>query len=263
MPKLELGLLILLAVTSFFSFRRDKRKYEDFSDAKTTEERQRFYKSWTFEPFLQFGLFSLIVLFVLGKFSFLSELPEYFRAYHASIQSAGEDDSMHSFLSGFIKALKFMVIPFFLVITPIMTIFGSYYFHKKAEKGEDIIDKTPKHLLQLIPKNFKERVWGFWLSLNAGFSEELFFRVLLPYLFYAVSGSAIAAIILSTLWFGVAHYYQGIKGILATTIAGFILFFVYLLSGSLWLVILVHAVIDLNSLTLAPWMQEFWQRKRA
>ncbi len=68
---------------------------------------------------------------------------------------------------------------------------------------------------------------------NAGVTEELYFRLLAPVLIFAVTGSAFWAILASTLWFGLAHYYQGWIGIAATTCIGALFAAVYLYVGHL------------------------------
>jgi hypothetical protein len=85
--------------------------------------------------------------------------------------------------------------------------------------------------------------------LEAAFLEELFFRGYLFNRFTDVIGTRrsaiIAALLLTSLIFGSAHYYQGITGILDTFMAGFLLGVLYLIAGrNLWLPILTHGVIN-------------------
>ncbi|WP_169818043.1 CPBP family intramembrane glutamic endopeptidase [Caryophanon latum] len=56
-------------------------------------------------------------------------------------------------------------------------------------------------------------------------------------------------------YIGLAHYYQGWKGILATGIAGYALFNIYIASGSLLLPIILHFIIDAK-LVLMPSIQK-------
>jgi len=67
-----------------------------------------------------------------------------------------------------------------------------------------------------------------------------------------VGGSAIFAFIAAGLIFGLVHFYQGWVGILATTAAGFVFAALYLATGALWVVIVLHALMNLNSLWLRP-----------
>ena len=57
---------------------------------------------------------------------------------------------------------------------------------------------------------------------------------------------------LAVLIFGLGHIYQGVWGIVMTTIVGAVLGFVYLYSGNIWLAVAIHAGIDLWSLVVMP-----------
>jgi hypothetical protein len=60
------------------------------------------------------------------------------------------------------------------------------------------------------------------------------------------------AIILSSIFFGIAHMYQGWKGVLATGFVGLLLAWFYYMTGSLLLPIIIHALIDLRAMFLFP-----------
>jgi membrane protease YdiL (CAAX protease family) len=48
------------------------------------------------------------------------------------------------------------------------------------------------------------------------------------------------------------HIYQRVWGVLGAIILGLIFSLVYLLTGSIWVVVVAHALIDLRSLVLLP-----------
>jgi len=48
------------------------------------------------------------------------------------------------------------------------------------------------------------------------------------------------------------HVYQKFWGVLGATILGLVFSLVYLLTGSIWVVIVAHALVDLRSLILLP-----------
>ncbi|TMJ12009.1 MAG: CPBP family intramembrane metalloprotease [Alphaproteobacteria bacterium] len=104
----------------------------------------------------------------------------------------------------------------------------------------------------LLPRNRQEAAIALILSLNAGFSEELFFRLALPLILFQITGSLLAAFALAAIAFGLAHAYQGWKGIAGTMIVGAFITLVYLSSGSLLRVILLHAAIDVVALVVRP-----------
>ena len=104
----------------------------------------------------------------------------------------------------------------------------------------------------LMPRNWAETGHAALLALNAGFSEELFFRLLLPLLLTLVIGSAAIAFALAATIFGFIHIYQGWIGVVATTILGLVLTGLYLGAESLWLPIVAHVAIDLMNLVVRP-----------
>lgn len=104
----------------------------------------------------------------------------------------------------------------------------------------------------VLPGRRAELGWGVVLSLVAGVTEELFFRLLLPLLIVMLSGSAVVGFAVAIALFGYAHRYQGLGGVAGTLLAGVLLTLVYLLSGRLWAAMLVHVAIDLNGLVVRP-----------
>jgi len=162
-----------------------------------------------------------------------------------------------------VKGFLWSVVPIFIIGTVLVTFYSTYMDFKKQQATSDHHKDSSdsRDLNHLLPLNFKERIYTFFLSLNAGFSEELFFRLLAPVLIFSVTGSALIAIFGSTLWFGMAHYYQGLAGIFATFMAGLVLFLIYLITQSIWIAILAHAVIDICPLVIAPWYKEWLKRR--
>jgi membrane protease YdiL (CAAX protease family) len=66
------------------------------------------------------------------------------------------------------------------------------------------------------------------------------------------------AFVFSTLLFGIAHVYQGWVGIIQTAITGIILGLLFLATGSLLLVIVVHALVDLQVVLM---LRPGWESK--
>lgn len=90
-----------------------------------------------------------------------------------------------------------------------------------------------------------EHEWGWWvgLSLTAGICEEITFRGFLMAYFGAQAGT-VAAILGSSLVFGLGHLYQGAGGMARTAGTGLIVAGLYVLTGSLWASMLLHFFID-------------------
>lgn len=115
----------------------------------------------------------------------------------------------------------------------------------------------------LIPRTAAERVWAALISINAGISEELFFRLALPLLFLTVTGNVWWAFGAALATFSLVHIYQGVLGLLVTFALGLALALVYLGTGQLWIAMALHALIDLRVLVLGPWLRDRQARAAA
>lgn len=114
------------------------------------------------------------------------------------------------------------------------------------------MNPSPRIDEALVPRNRQEAILALLLSVNAGFGEELFFRLALPLLLVQATGSLIVALAVSTICFGLAHAHYGWKGIMATMGIGALLLLYYLHHGSLLRVMIVHAGIDVLALLVRP-----------
>lgn len=105
-------------------------------------------------------------------------------------------------------------------------------------------------LRALLPHTPREMATFGMVSFTAGVCEELLFRgFLLWYLLQLIP--SVPAYLVGALLFGMAHAYQGVRGIVQTAAVGLGLVVLYLLSGSLWIPMVVHAFVDWNSGRLA------------
>lgn len=104
----------------------------------------------------------------------------------------------------------------------------------------------------LVPASGWERLWYAASAITAGICEEVLFRgfllCFLPVLVPALPGWA--TIGLAAVIFGVAHMYQGWKGVLQTGLLGLALALLYRYTGTLYGVMILHAAMDLNLLLL-------------
>jgi membrane protease YdiL (CAAX protease family) len=100
----------------------------------------------------------------------------------------------------------------------------------------------------LLPDSPLERLAFVLVSLSAGICEETLFRgFLIRFLHEGALGLPLAAaLVASSLMFGLGHAYQGVKGVLGTAVAGLAFGLLFLLSGSLIACILLHALVDLQ-----------------
>ena len=98
----------------------------------------------------------------------------------------------------------------------------------------------------LVPETPAERR-AFWLvSITAGVCEEVVYRGFLIWLVANWTG-LIAAVVISSIVFGLGHIYLGVAQVPRTALVGLVLAIIVLASGSLLPAILIHAAIDLNS----------------
>jgi len=234
---LWLTLVGVLAALAWRTFRRDQREYRRFKRFRTTKRRQLMLRRWLAISFSLFGGITVVVLLASGRFAapLLTEVQAWtWVSWLLSVFSAHPEIT-----SG-------VVIGAILGIVG-LTILGVLAVRKE---GDEII--SVGDIQAILPRNRQELVLGGLLSLNAGVVEELLFRLALPALLFATTGNAIVAIVGSLLLFGMMHSYQGVAGILITTIIGALFMAVYVLSGSILGAIIAHAVLDLRSLVIIP-----------
>ncbi len=100
-------------------------------------------------------------------------------------------------------------------------------------------------LRPLLPHTVGEGRWFAGVSVTAGTCEEVVYRGFL--MAYFAGLGPIAAVLLSTLVFGLSHAYMGRDGALRATLVGLVVAGLYWLTGSLWASMLLHATADLTS----------------
>ncbi len=124
-----------------------------------------------------------------------------------------------------------------------------YWQRVQILKREDALAKVRPQLesaAPLLPHNDCEMRRFRVVSVTAGVCEELLFRGFLIW-YFAVWTGPIAAIVLSSIVFGLGHLYLGPIHVLKTAAAGLFFACLVVASGSLWPAILIHASMDWNS----------------
>lgn len=117
----------------------------------------------------------------------------------------------------------------------------------RVEFREKIANASP-----LLPTDSGELFVFYMVSVTAGLCEELLYRGFLMWYLAGIAGPA-GAVALSSVVFGMAHLYQGRKGVLQTGTIGLVLALLYLGTGSLWVPMALHTLVDMSSGTL--WYQ--------
>lgn len=114
------------------------------------------------------------------------------------------------------------------------------------------LESAPVAVSALIPRTRVQRRWFALVSITAGICEEVLYRgffllvvaALLPSLnepWLVVAGGVA---------FGLAHAYQGAAGVISTAVLGGAFSYLFLVTGSLLLPVVLHALIDLRLLAI-------------
>lgn len=217
--------------------RHDLRQYAAFKRATTSAARVAFYLRWSWLGFVILTGASLLVLAVLGRFADAFGLPPEFAPFvpppEPEVPEPSDGDGYVGFLIGAAIGITVLI--------------AVQLLKYRRTKALMIGDVEP-----LIPRNGAEILASLPLCLNAGFSEELFFRLALPLLVTTVTGSALAGLAIACVVFGLVHAYQGYKGVLGTMVLGCLFLWMYLSTGSLLRPMILHASIDLVALVVRP-----------
>lgn len=190
--------------------------------------RRTRYTRWIGRALAWFLLPTVVTLALLGRIDALWTLPPEFVPARALLPTMAPADVVAGALGG--------------------VTLGLFVAALRARRGGRAIGRP----CALMPRNRAELPWGAAVAVVAGVAEEPFFRLLLPLLIVLSGGSAVAGFALAAAIFAALHRYQGWRGMVATGIFGTVLSAMYLLSGALWLVVLLHVLVDLNGLVVWP-----------
>lgn len=250
------AILLILVLTPFLLvLRKDPGDYRAFKALTESKDRQRRFRIWALKSFLLCGFSTLVALAILGRLSALVTLPPEFHRFADFLHAHGPSPAATTgFLAGAAAAALAGI--FIGILT------ARRKKKKQAPKPVTPDPVTLGDITPLLPRNWAEIAHGALLSLNAGFSEELYFRLLLPLLLAILIGHAIPAFVLAAILFGLAHFYQGPVGIIATTVLGILLTLIYLFTGTIWAAVAAHAFIDLIGLVIRPALTRLFAQKQ-
>ena len=235
---------VVVGVLLWRALMRERRDYARFKRMRSTVARQKVYRRWVVEGMLSLGGLSLAA--IVGA---SASIP---RAL-ADAQQWAPIAAVRSFLGepyGPAVAIAVAVVVLVGLVLPVVVV-------------RESLDEAPAvgDIRALLPRTRGELRYGAALSVSAGVFEELLFRLGLPALVVAVTGDAIVAFLGATLLFGVLHLYQGPLGILFSTVLGAVFLALYLVTGSILVPIVLHALVDLRSMVLIPVvLGKAWQK---
>jgi membrane protease YdiL (CAAX protease family) len=123
---------------------------------------------------------------------------------------------------------------------------------RRSATAREKILRAFKRLAFILPVTQEERAWFALVSVTAGMCEESLYRgFLIRYLSNGPWHAGLwIALAIASFSFGLAHGYQGLSGIIGTALIGAVMAVIFLASGSLWLPMALHAIIDLRILLL-------------
>lgn len=121
--------------------------------------------------------------------------------------------------------------------------------------------KTQQHWIKhtpFLPSNIREVSHFMVLAITAGITEEIIFRAYFMKYVWALLGESLAAQVISVLLpaavFAIVHLYQGKKTVLKILVMACLFGMVYLLTQSLWYLIVLHILVDVIGGLLAVWI---------
>lgn len=230
-------LLLVVAILVRRAVSRERKQYARFKRLRTSKARNAVYRSWLRDSFFVFGGLSALIL--LAASQYVSPALTDARAWAPIarlIELSGNDAGQ-----AIVAAIAVVVVV--ALVLPIVLL---------RNHQEEI--PTVGDIGAILPRTRSELPWAAALGTNAGFVEELLFRFALPALIFGITGSGVLAFVSACVLFGLLHLYQGPAGVLSSTILGLLFCLLYVLSGSILLVMVVHALFDLRSLLLIPTM---------
>ena len=125
------------------------------------------------------------------------------------------------------------------------------------KKGRNI--KALEKVDFMLPKTIGQRVTFFFIAITAGVCEEIIFReVVTTYVLLNIGVELpIWAIgVIGAVLFGLAHWYQGLSGIVTSGLIGYAMFNLYVQTGSLLVPMLVHFLIDVKFVFMPDWQKK-------
>jgi len=132
-------------------------------------------------------------------------------------------------------------------ITVLFTAYLLYVWHvtrqmSDAEKAKQTA--ALGDLVHFLPQDTRDYRHFVALSVTAGIVEELLYR---GYTFWVLAHfmPLWAVVLVSSVAFGLAHTYQGAGGVVRVTLIGVAFGALYVFTGSIWLPMLAHAILDI------------------
>lgn len=228
-------LVVLVSVLALWTW-YDARQFATFRMLEDSAARRASYLRWAWQSFAILTGASVITMLILGRFDAVWSLPPEFGQLGEGLQTRDvpqSGDGAIGFAIGVALGLAILI-------------------GVQAWRLRKMMKPASAAIEAIFPRNHQERLAVVPLCLNAGFSEELLFRLALPLLIAEVTGSVLVGLIAATVLFGLAHAYQGWKGVVVTMLVGGLFVLLFLQGASLLRLMILHAAIDVVALIIRP-----------
>jgi membrane protease YdiL (CAAX protease family) len=136
---------------------------------------------------------------------------------------------------------------FGVIVLVVATGFMLYGWRRATAMTQQEKDKQIDSLGDLVfflPRTARDYRHFVAVSITAGIVEEILYRGFV-FWFLAPFMPIWAVIVVSSIAFGLAHSYQGVGGMARVTLIGLAFGVFYVLTGSIWLPMLAHAILDI------------------
>ena len=240
------GLLVLLL--AFFAWRimHGQSQIEAFKSLTESRDRQHAFITMTVQNFVIFGVGGVAVLAVIGRIDGLWLLPAEFSSVPLGTIEPNVSPTL-SRLAGILTGMTLGALAIFVI--------WRFVLRRKTQPVIGDVD-------HLFPRNRGEALALVPLTINAGISEEIMFRLALPLVATLATGSAATGIAIAAVTFGLMHWYQGWTGVILTGLISYFFFALYVQTGNLLVPIIIHAVLDLLVVVVRPSISLWLDRER-
>jgi len=142
------------------------------------------------------------------------------------------------------RALTFGMIAMLAVLYAGDLLYSILKWKKKSSTIDTLDDTTP-----FLPRKLREIPAYLVMCISAGVFEEIIYRGYMVTYFLPQynfrTGLPILAVTAPAFLFSLAHYYQGWQAVLKIFMLSLILGIIFLSGGSIWIVMIIHFIIDL------------------
>jgi uncharacterized protein len=153
---------------------------------------------------------------------------------------------------GLNNAVIWLVIAFVLLYTA-----DTVYAFSNPSNKKGLLERWQVNT-PFLPTKTHELPWYFVMCTSAGVGEEIIFRgFLITYclhLFAGFENPGWWAVMLPAMVFSISHYYQGKRAVIKIFVLSVLFGFIFLKSGSLWIAMILHFLVDALGGILSIWL---------